>query len=221
MNGRGFFIFFFFLCFALQAQEEDSLGYPRLYLSSNPTTLLNPFKPTPTLGLRYELWPKVQLESSLGYTLLSTWFANEEGEQYRGPQVHSHLRYFFRPPQKARYYIGLEHRWQNIRHRYRENYLRQGGAFQEIALADRRLNAHIAMLQVGLWTAIDKSQRLWLDVYWGAGLRFASVTTQHPFSMLANESTAEETSFGSDLRLDEGRSSSWVLPIGFRLSYGL
>lgn len=214
------FLLIFFLSFTLQAQEEDSLGYHRLFLSSNPTTLLNPYKPTPTLGLRYELWPKLHLESSFGYTPLSPWFANEAGERYRGPQIHNHLRYFFRPPQKARYYIGLEHRWQNIRHRYRENYLRQGGAFQEIALADRRLNAHIAMLQFGLWIALDKPQRLWLDLYWGGGIRFAKVETKHPFA-IANEASPQETNFEDDLRLDEGRSNSFVLPIGFRLSYGI
>ncbi len=221
MSVRSFF-FLLLMSGGLSAQSStDSMSFRRLFLSNNVGMSLNPFKPTPTLGLRYAAGPRVHLESSFGYTPSSFWFANEEGETYRGPQVQSHIRYFFRPPQASRYYIGLEHRWQNIRHKYRENYLRQGGAFQQIALAERQVNAHAIMLQFGLWTNIDKRQRWWLDVYWGLGIRFTDIQIRHAFSTIALEGIEENTSFGNDLRWEVNSPHALAFPLGIRLNYAI
>lgn len=206
----------------LAQASEDSTNFRRLFLSNNFGMAINPFKPTPTLGLAYAFNPRLHWESGFGYTPSSFWFANEEGETYRGPQVQNRIRHFFRPPQTSRYYIGLEHRWQNIRHFYRETYLRQGQAFQQVALAERRAKAHSLMLQFGLWTNIDNRQRWWLEVYWGLGIRFDHVQTDHPFPFENNETRLpEDNGIGVNLTWREGKSNSIVLPIGIRLNYAI
>lgn len=221
MSARAFF-FLLLLSGGLLAQPSgDSVTVRRLFLSTNLGMLVNPFKPTPTLGLGYAPGGRIHLESSFGYTPFSIWFANEEGESYRAHQVQSRLRYFFQPPQANRYYVGLEHRWQNVRHAYRENYLRQGGAFQQIALAERRVNAHTLMLQFGHWTNLDDRHRWWLDVYAGLGIRFIDAQTRSPFPEMEVEAVAEDSSFGNDLRWEASRPSSFVFPLGFRLNYAI
>ena len=185
---------------------------PRLTLKTNVGAPLFVFKQSWAVAADLRIAPRVSVQAGGGSFFYSGTFAAREGESYKGLRLRYGIRYFASLSAKSAFYIGLEAKYHNIRHRRYRDVFRQGQQYIEYLLTDRRIRTHAVGWCIGVQTYNGSGKRLLIEPFAGFGLGFHTVRHKLP-------ADGEEIGGNTLFEFSNGKSSLPELFFGLHMGY--
>lgn len=201
--------------FAQSSPERNAI--PAVVLKTNMTTLVNIYKQSAMLSADFRIAPRASIDLGAGYFLSSLTFARRQEESYTGPRLRAGFKYYYELTPRHIWSIGAEAKYNYVTHRSWENYLRQGGQYQETLMRDRRVTSKgMAARWSGLFF-LGPEKRIVLEPYLGLGYVAHRVEIRNvpPDAELLREFRLFIFEF------PQGRSAGLDFLLGFHLGYAL
>lgn len=148
---------------------------PRLILKTNVGAPLFVAKQSWTVSADLRIAPRLSIQAGGGAFFYSGTFAAREGESYKGLRLRYGVKYFASLSANSAFYVGLEAKYHDIRHRKYRDVFRQGQQYIENLLTDRRVRTHAVGWCIGVQTWNGKRKRLLIEPYSGFGIGFHTV----------------------------------------------
>jgi hypothetical protein len=153
---------------------------PRVSLSVDMLPLIALYRSSVVASADFRLRRNLLLTASGGYFFYSQAYASYEGETYKGPRARLGFKHVF--DQSVYYNIfwgftGKYHRVSNWRY---EDYLRQGGQYQEVLPTERRIVASGGQGWLGGQLFFGKKRRGFMEFSIGAGYARLNVQQMIP-----------------------------------------
>lgn len=204
------------LPFALVASvSPDSVPahrIPLLTLKTNVGAPLFVAKQSWAVAADLRIAPRVSVQAGGGSFFYSGTFAPLEGESYKGLRLRYGIKYFAGISSRTGFYIGLEAKYHDIRHRRFRDVFRQGQQYIENLLTERRVRTHAIGWCIGVQTFNGKRKRLLIEPYAGFGIGFHNVKHDLP-------PDAEPTGNDGLFELETGKSRLPELFFGMHMGY--
>jgi hypothetical protein len=180
----------------------------------NAGVLLNPFKQAIAYTSDFRLAPRLSVDAGLGYFFNSINFANTSGESYQGLRLRYGLKYALPSIEKTAFYVGVEGKYQYIRHISNKEVLRQGAQYLEILSVERNVRTNGLALRTGWYHYVSKNKRWMIEQYVGLGINFHQV--RH---LLPPDAELAETERFLSFEIPDGKSNRAAFLLGLHIGY--
>lgn len=202
---------------ALLAQSGPATGVvelPALTIKTNLTPLLNPFKQAFSLGADLRFARRFSADAGVGAFFNSIYFADQKGESYKGLRLRAGLKYHIPRPGRSTLYIGLEGKYNDIRHISLREVFRQGQQYIEILPVERTVKTRGMAFRMGRQYYSGAYQKILIEPYFGMGLAYTKVTRSLP-------PDAELLSDNEFLNFEYSPGTTRILDLIFGVQIGL
>ncbi len=200
--------------FAQPGSANGSLELPALTIKTNLPPLLNPFKQAFSLGADLPLARQFSADAGVGAFFNSIYFADQKGESYKGLRLRAGLKYHIPRPGRSTLYIGLEGKYNDIRHISLREVFRQGQQYIEILPVERTVKTRGMAFRMGRQYYTGAYQKILIEPYFGMGLAYTKVTRSLP-------PDAELLPDNEFLNFEYGPGTTRILDLVFGVQIGL
>ena len=160
--------------------QSGAAALPRFTLKTNLTTLISPIKQAYAFTSDIRLSPRMSVDAGAGAFFYSLEFAGREGESYKGPRLRAGLKYYLLQRERMAFHLGLEGKYQSVRHWQQREMFRQGQQYVEGRALLRSIKSHGVASRAGWQFYLGQRKRLLLEPYVGIGLVWHDVTFHLP-----------------------------------------
>lgn len=176
----------FVLLFWVSAAEAQTgrlpVEIPRTTLKFNAFPLMSSTKQGLIVTGDFRVSPRIAVDGGMGWYFNSPLLAGHEGEHYRGIGLRAGAQYYFRKKRDQKlFYLGLEGKYNFIRHlAYREAF-RQGQQYVQILPVHRKvINSGVA-IRAGFPTYFGRKKQFIVEPVFGLGVQFFDVQRDLPY----------------------------------------
>lgn len=160
--------------------QPNTGGLPRFTLKTNLTTLVNPIKQAYAFTTDIRLAPRLSVDLGAGAFFYSLEYASHQGESYKGPRLRGGLKYYLLQRERMAFHLGVEGKYQSIRHWQQREVFRQGQQYVEGLALRRDIRSHGVASRAGWQFYLGKQKRLLLEPYLGVGIVWHNVAFDLP-----------------------------------------
>ena len=181
---------------------------PRVLIRTDVLRWVSLLKPAANIGLDVAVAPHHRLDLSLGWYLGSGYFAEFNGESYRGPRLRMGWKWIGWIDRKTALFAGLEARYDRITHREWAYVSRQGQQYVEIYLRHRQVESLGGAFRAGMQFYMGPTGRWVLEPEVLLGVARHQVSYRDPDDV----SFVSDNNGWFDFRFPEGQST-WFYPV--------
>lgn len=198
------------LVFLFKILPAQSPILPRFTLKTDALALINPVKIAVTLSSDIRVGRRISVDAGLGAIVESTNFAYYKGESYKGLRLRLGGKYWIPLKEALSFHLGLEAKYNDVRHVELLEITRQGFQYSEIYPVKRTVETWGLAVRTGWVVFLGKNNRIFLDFFSGLGFAVHQVGQTIP----KDAEILDTNRFILDFKFPNGRSTTLSLPFG-------
>lgn len=179
MSAKPLLLFCLLLAGRLAAQT--TIEVPAATARLNLMPLINGTKQGLIVAGDIRLASRVSVDAGAGWYFHSPNLVNEQGEYYRGYALRAGGRYYFRRwEEDGSFHLGIETKYNNIRHFTYRQAFRQGQQYIELLPVHRRVSNYGASVRMGWPRYWGPQKRFVFEPVLGLGIQYFRVSRDLP-----------------------------------------